>query len=107
MLKRTALALLLLSPLAWAQTPEEDLLSAQMAYQQASRSADAAQGRLSAARQAKSLAETRLAEARAELQRREQELADAATAGEATTRQLLTVEQRLKQAWQRKEGGQR
>lgn len=107
MLKRTALALLLSSPLAWAQTPEEGVLAAQMAYQQASRSADAAQVRLDAVRQAKSLAEARLADAQTELQRREKELGEAAAIAEKATRQLQTAEQRLREAWQRKEGGQR
>lgn len=107
MLKRTVLVLLLSSPLAWAQTPEEDVLAAQMAYQQVSRSADAAQVRLDTVRQAKSLAEARLADAQTELQHREKELADAAATAESATRQLQKVEQRLREAWQRKEGGQR
>lgn len=103
MLKRIALALSLLSGLVWAQTPEEEVLAAQMAYQQASRSADAAQARLDAVRQAKNLAEARLVDARNELQRREKELSEAAASAEGATRQLQAVEQRLREAWRRKE----
>ncbi|HJV03413.1 MAG TPA: hypothetical protein VJ752_22945 [Burkholderiaceae bacterium] len=104
MLKRTAGCLLLLSGLAWAQTPEEEVLAAQMTYQQASRVSDAAQARLEAARQAKKLAEARLADAQNELQRRDKELGEAAATAASTTRQLQTAEQRLKEAWQHKEG---
>ena len=107
MLKRIALALLLLPGLVWAQTPEEEVLAAQMAYQQASRSADAAQARLDTVRQAKSLAEARLADARTEWQRREKELGEAAASAEGAARQLQAVEQRLREAWRRKEAAQR
>lgn len=107
MLKRAALVPLLLSGLVWAQTPEEEVLAAQMAYQQASRGADAAQVRLDAVRQGKSLAEARLADAQTELQRREKELGEVAAAAEGATRQLQAAEQRLREAWRHKESSQR
>ncbi|SME91333.1 hypothetical protein [Pseudogulbenkiania subflava] len=104
MLKRTAgCLLLLLSGLVWAQTPEEEVLSAQMAYQQTSRSADTALRRLDAAQQAKKLAEARLADAQNELQRREKDVSEAAAAAESATRQLQASEQHLRQAWQHKD----
>lgn len=107
MLKRVALVLLLLSGLVWAQTPEEEVLAAQMAYQQASRRADAAQVHLGEVRQAKNLAEARLTDAQTELQRREKELGEAATSADGATRQLQAAEQRLREAWRRKEGAPR
>ncbi|KJH69131.1 hypothetical protein A203_07815 [Chromobacterium violaceum] len=96
----------LASGAAWAQSADEQLLAAQMAFQQAQSQQRLLDGKLKAAQDEKALAEQRLAGAQAALDKANAELA-AATDAQARAKQGLDqATQTLNQAWQRKESGQ-
>lgn len=106
MIKHFALLLLLAAPLsALAQTVDEQLLAAQMAYQQASNLQEQAEARLKQAQAAKLQADQRLADAQSAVQRAADELSAASSAQAAASQQMQQQAQQLHEAWQRKEAG--
>lgn len=106
MIKRFAFVLLLAAPLPLlAQTVDEQLLSAQMAYQQANNLQEQAAERLKQAQAAKLQADQRLADAQAAVQRATEELAAAGTADSVAKQQMQQQTQQLNEAWKRKEAG--
>lgn len=88
-----------------AQTVDEQLLAAQMAYQQANNLQEQAQARLTQAQASKQQADQRLADAQMAAQRAVEELSAATAAQSAASEQLQQQTRQLKEAWQRKEGG--
>ncbi|MBX9297019.1 hypothetical protein [Chromobacterium vaccinii] len=91
---------------AWAQSADEQLLAAQMAFQQAQTQQRQLDGRLKTAQDEKAVAEQRLAGAQAALDKANAELAAATDAQSRGKQALDQATQTLNQAWQRKEGGQ-
>ncbi|WP_199053275.1 hypothetical protein [Aquitalea sp. ASV15] len=90
---------------ALAQTLDEQLLAAQMAYQQANNLQEQAQARLTQAQAAKQQADQRLADAQMAAQRAAEELSAATAANTAASEQLQQHTRQLQEAWQRKEAG--
>lgn len=101
-----ALAGLLLSMPALAQTADEQLLAAQMYYQQVRGAQQKADARLTQAETDKAKAEQRLADAQAGLSGANTELEAAKTAQAAAAQASEAATKALNEAWQRKEGGQ-
>jgi hypothetical protein len=106
MIKHFTFVMLLAAPLPLlAQTVDEQLLAAQMAYQQANNVQEQAAERLKQAQTAKSQADQRLLDAQAAVQRANDELAAAGSADAAAKQQMQQQTQQLNEAWKRKEAG--
>ncbi|WP_287880407.1 hypothetical protein [Aquitalea sp.] len=106
MIKHFAFVMLLAAPLPLlAQTIDEQLLSAQMAYQQANNMQEQAAERLKQAQAAKLQADQRLADAQAAVQRATDELAAAGSADAAAKQQMQQQTKQLDEAWKRKDAG--
>jgi len=90
---------------ALAQTADEQLLAAQISYQQANNLQEQAAARLKQAQEAKLQADQRLADAQHAVQQANEELS-AATTGQASAEQRMQQQtQLLNEAWKRKEAG--
>jgi len=106
MIKQFAVVLLLAAPLPLlAQTVDEQLLSAQMAYQQANNQQEQEAERLKQAQAAKQQADQRLLDAQNAVQKATDELAAATSADAAAKQQMQQQTQQLNEAWKRKEAG--
>jgi len=90
---------------ALAQTADEQLLAAQMAFQDASSHVSSAKQVLKSAEDAKKLADGRLADAQAAAQKASADLAAAQSAKSAADSVERQATQALNAAWQRKESG--
>lgn len=101
-----ALAALVLPALAVAQTADEQLLAAQMYYQQVRGAQQKADARLTQAESDKLKAEQRLSEAQAGLSGATAELEAAKSAQAAAAQTSEAATKALNEAWQRKDGGQ-
>ncbi|AXK38639.1 hypothetical protein DWG20_03910 [Crenobacter cavernae] len=98
-----ASSLLSLPALCAAQTIDEALLAAQMAYQQADGQSGQSALRLKSAESALTQAQQRLADAQNAVTRAESELSAAKSAEEVARRRLAASADSLKSAWARKE----
>jgi septal ring factor EnvC (AmiA/AmiB activator) len=97
---------MLLAPVARADTPDEALLAAQMAYQQGNDQLAQSADRLKRASDAKQLADKRLADAQTAAADSANELA-AAQAANARAREIMQkLGTDLDDAWKRKDGAQ-
>lgn len=107
-MKNFALVLLLLplSMAAGAQTVDEQLLSAQMAYQQGDAQLNLATQRAKQAEEAKKLADARLIDAQRAVQKSDAELAQAKAAQDAAKQLMDQLSNNLSEAWKRKDSGQ-
>jgi len=106
MLTRYGFLLLATVPLlALAQTADEQLLSAQMAFQQAKSQQQQADDKLQQAQAAKSLADQQLADAQHKAQQAQDDLNAATAIQKATTQLFQQQTQQLQDAWKRKESG--
>jgi chromosome segregation ATPase len=104
-MKNLALVLLLsIAPVAGAQTADEQLLSAQMAYQQGDAQLSQASGREKQAEQDKAMADARLLDAQAAVQKSAADLATAKSALDSAKQQMEQLSQALREAWKRKDG---
>ena len=106
-MKRNILLAMLLaatSALVWAQTPEQALLSAQLAYQQADGQLDAARRQKAQAADAQKLAAQRLMQAQQAAAQADLVLQSADSALLGAENGMRQAEGVLKEAWQRKEG---
>ncbi|WP_293766040.1 hypothetical protein [uncultured Aquitalea sp.] len=91
---------------ALAQSPDEQLLSAQMAFQQANGQKAQLDDRVKRATEAKARAEQRLLDAQNAMQQANNEF-NAAAAAQASAQQILQqATTALNDAWKRKDGGQ-
>ncbi|MBK0414818.1 hypothetical protein [Chromobacterium haemolyticum] len=100
------LAALALPALVLAQTADEQLLAAQMYYQQVRGTQQKADARLAQAESDKVKAEQRLAEAQAGLSGANAELEAAKSAQAAAAQISEAATKALNEAWQRKDSGQ-
>ncbi len=90
----------LASGVLWAQTPAEaQLLSAQLAYQQALKAHTSQQGQLTDLQQRLNAAKQRLVEAQSNVQRLEGEVGTAQSAQTQADSALQTAGQQLDAAW--------
>ncbi|NDV11436.1 hypothetical protein [Crenobacter caeni] len=103
MTRPLAAALFALASLPCLAGPSQDLLSAQMVYQQADSQHSASQKRLAAAQEARRMAEARVIDAQALLQKADGELAAAQGAAAASDAALKDAATRLDAAWQAKQ----
>ena len=106
MKKGIAVLLCCLAGPVWAQMANVDalLLSAQMAYQDADGKQDQARKHLQQADEALAQAQKRLADAQLQLQQAQQVQQQAVTDKAAADALMQQVTQRLRDAWQQKEG---
>ena len=107
-MKNFALVLLLLplSMTVGAQTVDEQLLSAQMAYQQGDAQLSLATQHMKQAEEAKKLADGRLIDAQRAVQKSDAELAQAKAAQDSAKQLMDQLSNSLSEAWKRKDGGQ-
>ncbi|BEV72415.1 MULTISPECIES: hypothetical protein [unclassified Paludibacterium] len=107
-MKCHALGVLLLAMTAGAvaQSVDEQLLAAQMAYQQGDAQLTQATNRRVQAESAKQLADQRLLDAQAAVERSNAELAAAKAAEDAAKQTMDTLTSSLSEAWKRKDAGQ-
>ncbi|MDF0605640.1 hypothetical protein HZU77_008245 [Neisseriaceae bacterium TC5R-5] len=103
---RAALILTMLPAWVLAQTADEQLLAAQMYYQQIGGQQQDADARVSKAQEAKAQAQQRLADAQQILERANGELSTAQAAQQQAQQAAQAAVQALNEAWRRKESGQ-
>lgn len=100
----SAMLLVAMSVPVWAQTPEQALLSAQLAYQKADGQLDAARRQKAQAADAQRLAAQRLMQAQQAAAQADLALQNADSALLSAENSMRQAESVLKDAWQSKEG---
>ncbi|WP_051229500.1 hypothetical protein [Paludibacterium yongneupense] len=97
---------LLVSSAAWADSPDEALLAAQMAYQQGDEQLSQSMERLKRASEAKSEADRRLLDAQNAVTASANELSAAQAANDRAREIMQKLGAALDDAWKRKDGAQ-